>query len=220
MNINASLAVDQLAELAARQCNHFFPDGHDLDGSVLRASAMPALRRLEICFAEVKNRYFFDGDRPVFNHLHGDQYAMWLYILANQHYREGGDPAVCSKLFLLNKALHGCDIFYEVALPDIFLLVHPLGTVLGRGIYNDYFTAYQRCGIGSNRDVYPKMGKFVTLRPGSAILGRCKIGDNVQIATESLVLDRDIPDNSVYIGNPRAAIVKPLTEGYPLWRSL
>jgi serine O-acetyltransferase len=219
MNMQASLDVDQLAALAARQCNHFFPDGHDLHGPTLRASAVQALRRMENCFSEVKNRYFFNGDRSVFNHLHGDQYAMWLYFLANQHYRDGGNPAVCSKLFLLNKALHSCDIFYEISLPDIFLLVHPLGTVLGRGIYSDYFTAYQRCGIGSNRDIYPTIGKYVTLRPGAAILGRCIIGNNVQIAAESFVLDRDIPANSIYIGNPKAAIVKPLTDGYPLWRS-
>ena len=218
MMLQASLDAGQLAGLAAHQCNHMFPDGHDIAADQLRGSAERAMRRTGSCFAEVDNRYFFDGSRPRFDHLHGDQYAMWLYFLANQHYRDGGDPAVCAKLFLLNKALHGCDIFYEVMLPDIFLLVHPLGTVLGRGSYGDYFTAYQRCGIGSNRDVYPVLGEHVTLRPGSAVLGRCHIGNHVQIATESLVLDRDVPANSLYIGNPKSAIVKPLTDGYPLWR--
>jgi hypothetical protein len=53
----------------------------------------------------------------------------------------------------------------------VFLLVHPLGTVLGRGNYSDFFVAYQRCGVGSNNEVYPTFGKHVTLRPGSAVLG-------------------------------------------------
>ena len=92
---------------------------------------------------------------------------------------------ICEKIFLLNKKLHSCDIFYEVKLPSVFLLVHPLGTVLGRGNYSDFFVAYQRCGIGSNHHIYPTLGKYVTMRPGSAILGNSKIGDNCQIAAES-----------------------------------
>jgi serine O-acetyltransferase len=220
MAIALSLDKAQLAGLAARQCNNFVPDGADIDARALQAAVPRALKRLETCFAAVDNKYFFDGDRSVFSHLHGDQYAMWLYFLANQLYRDGGDIAICSKLFLVNKAMFACDIFYEVALPDIFLLVHPVGTVLGRGSYSDYFVAYQRCGIGSNRDIYPRMGRNVTLRPGSAILGNCTIGNNVQVATESLVLDRDIADCSIYIGNPKTAIVKPMVNDYPVWRDM
>lgn len=177
-----------------------------------------ALPRLERCFSRIRNKYFFDGERAVFDHLHGDQYAMWLYFVSNELFRQGGPASVCSKLFLLNKALHGCDIFYEVELPDIFLLVHPLGTVLGRGSYDDYFVAYQRCGVGSNHDVYPSFGRHVTLRPGSAVLGDCTIGNYCQIATESLLIDRDLPDHSLYIGNPKTAVVKRQESPYPLWR--
>ena len=84
-----------------------------------------------------------------------------------------------------------------------FLLVHPLGTVLGRGNYKDYFMAYQRCGIGSNHDIYPRLGRNVTLRPGSSVLGNCDIGDNVTIAADSLVLDYSVASESVYFGKPR-----------------
>lgn len=219
MTMRQTLDHDQLAGLAARQCNNIFADGEVVDAKMLQGAANVAMQRLSLCFAEVANDYFFDGQRPVFNHLHGDQYAMWLYLLGNQLFRDGGDPAICSKLFLLNKALHGCDIYYEVALPEVFLLVHPLGTVLGRGSYGEYFVSYQRCGIGSNRDIYPRLGAYVTLRPGSAILGNCDIGDHVQVAAESLVLDRNIPDWSLYIGNPKTATIKPMTDDYPLWRS-
>jgi serine O-acetyltransferase len=144
---------------------------------------------------------------------------MWLYFLSNELFRRGAPAAACSKLFLLNKTLHGCDIYYEVELPSIFLLVHPLATVLGRGSYSDYFVSYQRCGIGSNRDAYPSLGRHVTLRPGSAVLGNCRVGDHCQIAAESLLLDRDLPDHSLYIGNPRTAVVRRNDAVYPLWRT-
>jgi serine O-acetyltransferase len=218
VRLESKLDAGQLAELAAAQLNNFFPDGNAVAAADLLGAVQAALPRIETCFSEINNRYFFNGSAAVFDHLHGDQYAMWLYFLANSLYRGGGDSAVCAKLFLLNKALHGCDIYYEVALPDIFLLVHPLGTVLGRGNYSDYFVAYQRCGVGSNRDIYPSFGKYVTLRPGSAVLGNSNIGENCQIASDSLVLDRHLADNSLYIGNPKNAFVKPQKDRYPLWR--
>ena len=162
----------------------------------------------------INNKYFFDGQHAVFDHLHGDQYAAWLYFVSNQLHRDGAPASWSKKVFLLNKMMHGCDIFYEVDLPSIFLLVHPLGTVLGRGNYQDYFMAYQRCGIGSNHDVYPSLGRHVTLRPGSAVLGH-----NVVIAAESLALDHSVPANSVYFGNPRDHWTRAKTSLESIWRN-
>lgn len=216
--VAASLTDRALARLAAHQINAMYPDGDDVVIDDLMPAVGEALQRLEHCFSHIVSKYYFDGERAVFSHLHGDQYCIWLYFLANTLYRQGAPAAVCTKLFLLNKALNGCDIYYEVELPSIFLVVHPLGTVLGRGTYGDYFVAYQRCGIGSNRDVYPTLGRHVTLRPGAAVLGNCSIGDNCQIASESFVLDRDLPARSLYIGGPKDARIKPNPAPYSLWR--
>jgi serine O-acetyltransferase len=218
MKVRLSLPPAALARLAARQVNNLFPDGDDVAPDALLPAVTTALDRLEHCFQAIDNRYFFDGESAVFSHLHGDQYAMWLYLLANQLHRDGAPGAICDKLFLLNKSLHGCDIFYEVELPSIFLLVHPLGTVLGRGSYSDYFVAYQRVGVGSNRDVYPRFEPHVTLRPGAAVLGDCTVGANSQIAAESLVIGQDVPPGSVYIGKPGANRIVPNRAPYPLWR--
>ena len=218
LRIASSLDGPALAAYAAAQVNAMFPDPDPVQPEALMPAIVGALARLEHCYSHVANKYFFDGTRAVFNHLHGDQYAMWLYLLSNELHRQGGPAATCAKLFLLNKALHGLDAFYEVELPSIFLLVHPLGTVLGRGNYSDFFVAYQRCGVGSNNDVYPTFGRHVTLRPGSAVLGSCSIGNHCQIATESLVLDRDLPDHTLYIGGPKTAILKQQNQPYPLWR--
>lgn len=217
--MRSSLDPHALAAYAAAQVNAMFPDPEMVQADDLRSAVDVALARLDHCFSHIDNRYFFDGERTVFNHLHGDQYAMWLYILANELHRQGGPASTCSKLFLLNKALHGLDAFYEVELPSVFLLVHPLGTVLGRGRYNDFFVAYQRCGVGSNNEVYPTFGRHVTMRPGSAVLGACTVGDGCQIATESLLLDRDLPDNTLYIGGPKTATLKRQDKPYPLWRA-
>ena len=213
-----SLEAEALARLAATQANNLFPDADRARAEDLATAVAGALARLEHCFSKVGNKYFFDGSQARFDHLHGDQYAMWLYFLANEAFRQGAPASLCKKLFLLNKTLHGCDIFYEVELPSVFLLVHPLGTVLGRARYSDYFVAYQRCGVGSNRDSYPSFREHETLRRGSAVLGSCRIGHYCQIAAESLIMNRDLPDHSLYIGNPQAATIKRQEAAYPLWR--
>jgi serine O-acetyltransferase len=216
--LKSSLNPRSLAQYTISQLNAYYPDGDRVLLDHLMPIIPESLRRLEHCFSYVDNRYFFDGEASVFNHLHGDQYAMWLYILSNELFLQRGDSNLCSKLFLLNKQLHACDIFYEVSLPSVFLLVHPLGTVLGRGNYSDFFVAYQRCGIGSNHDIYPTLGRHLTLRPGSAILGDSNIGENCQIASETLVIDTDLPAGSTIFGNPSNHRFRKNSELYSLWR--
>jgi len=216
--VRCSLEISALTATVARQLNFHFPDGDDVRPADLSSAVDGALARVEHCFAQVANRYFFDGTQACFDHLHGDQYAMWLYFLARDLHLAGGPTHICNKLFLLNKALHGCDIFYEVELPPVFLLVHPLGTVLGRARYGDRLVVYQRCGVGSNHGAYPEIGAGVTFHPGSAVLGCSKVGDGCTIAAESLVLDREIPSRSLYIGSPRDCRVIPRTPDHAIWR--
>ena len=193
---------DLLCLYVAGQLNAFFPDRKPVLPDFLRSVLPHALERVDFCFSHIADRYFFDGERVLFSHLHGDQYGMFLYFLSNTLYRMGEDTAVCAKIFALNKTLHGVDAFYEVSLPDVFRWVHPLGTVLGRGCYSDYFLVYQRCGIGSNKEVYPKLGKFCSMHPGSSILGDCVVGDHCELGAQSLLLDRSLESNTLYVGVP------------------
>ena len=216
--VRASLSEPELAAYVAAQLNSMFPDGKRIGEEALHAVLPEVLDRVEHCFTRVNNKYFFDGTQAVFNHLHGDQYAMFLYLASRVAHCAGAGDDVSAKLFLLNKALHGIDAYYEVELPSIFLFVHPLGTVLGRGRYSDYLVAYQRCGVGANHDTYPDLGEYLTLRPGAAVLGRSRIGRNCTIAAESLVIDQDVSDNTVYIGNPRDHTTRSADAVLPIWK--
>lgn len=218
LTVRSSLPESELAQYVYRQLSHSFDDGQPLSADTIRALLPMTLERLEHCFVHIRNKYFFDGEAAIFNHLHGDQYAMFLYLLANTAYRLGVGDGLPAKLFLLNKMLHGIDAYYEVELPAIFLFVHPLATVLGRARYDDYLLVYQRCGVGSNHDIYPTLGRCVTLRPGSAVLGNSTIGNNCTIAAESLVLDRNLDHDTLYIGNPRSFIIKPAGSPPNVWR--
>ena len=207
----------QLIGYLVKQINMFFPDGNSATVDNIIPYIDVIMDRTCLCFSKIKNKYFFDGRNVLFNHLNGDQYTMFLYLVCNTLYKNGADIGLCTKVYQLNKYLHGLDAFYEIELPDIFLFVHPLGTVLGRGKYANYFLVYQRCGIGSNNDVYPKMEEFVTLRPGSSILGKCSVSENCTIAAGSLLLDKNLDRNSTYIGNPRDYIIKINSEIPTIW---
>lgn len=160
------------------------------------------LPRLKICFSHIDIKYFRNKDNVFFNHLNSDQYSMFLYMMSFSANKDCKNPNLASKLYLLNKLLHGIDAFYEVRLPKVFLFVHPLGSVLGRANYGEFFTVYQGCGVGSNAGASPVLGSNVVLHPNSFVLGKSRVGNNCAIATGALVLDSCVDDDTTYIGRP------------------
>jgi len=211
-----SLAPNDLADYVGRQLSHFFPDGGELWS--VQNTLPAALERLEFCFRHISAKYFRVDGQAAFNHLHGDQYAMLLYILSNEIYRRHGGIPACDKVFSLNKLLHGVDAFYAVELPAIFLFCHPVGTVLGRAKYEDFFLVYQNCTVGSNHDVdYPEIGRNVALYKGASVLGRSRVGDNCKIAADVTVIDTDVPSGSICFGKKGDFTIKPYTKPDFVW---
>lgn len=213
-----SLAKSELAEYTAAQLENVFPDGRRLGKEIIARNLDTVLQRTEHCFSRINNKYFRASADVFFNHLNGDQYAMFLYFLNNTVYKEIGDEELSSKLYLLNKYLHGIDVFYEVDLPDIFLFTHPLGSVLGRAKYSDYFHVYQHCNVGSNRGGYPVLAEHLTMHPGSSVLGECRVGRNSKIAAGSLLLDMGLEQDSLYAGGPSNFRIYARKELSPAWK--
>lgn len=203
-----SLPTADLAAYLARQVSNFFPD-REIGGGDYRPHVDSALQRVEHCFSAIRNKYFPGRSETYFNHRHTDQYAMFLYYVSNSVHRDGGEVELAEKAYALNKALHGLDAFYEVELPAVFGFQHPVGTVLGRARYSDYFFVYQRCSTGAKDGVYPEIGEGVVMYGGSSIIGKCTIGRNVLLSAGALVMSEDVPDNSVVFGQSPTLTVKP-----------
>lgn len=212
-----SVSRDALLNYLAAQLAALFPDAQDPRVGLAPHLSL-ALDRTEFCFSKIGTRYYFDGHQTLFDHLNGDHYAMFLYFFSNVLHRAGVDRALCARLFLLNKCLHGIDAFYEVSLPDVFLFMHPLGTVLGRGNYSNFLIVYQRCGVGANHDVYPTLHERVTLHPGASVFGNCIVGQNSRIAADSLLIDTNLEPNSVYFGKPGAFSIRTAPAEQAVWR--
>ncbi len=124
---------------------------------------------------------------------------------------------LCTKVYQLNKCLHGIDAFYEIELPDISLFVYPIGAVLGKANYSNYFLVYQQCGIGSNHDIYPTLEEYVSLHPGASIIGNCVIEKNSKISAGSLIMDSNLEKDSVYIGNTLSFVTKKSHKRLSIW---
>lgn len=213
-----SIKKEDLLDYTINQVQNLFPDRETYNKDQIFPHFNRSLKRMEYCFSKIDNKYFSDGENPIFNHLNGDQYSMYLYFLSNTLYNEGFKKTFLEKLFLLNKSLHGIDIFYEIELPDIFLFVHPLGTVLGRATYSNYLIVYQRCNVGANKNIYPTIGEHTTLHPGASVLGDCNIGNNCKIGANALILDKNLKDNSLYVGNPKDHHIIIRNEKNEIWK--
>ena len=200
-----SLQRTELALYVRRQFENLFPDAADL--GELPTFVDLALDRIEHCFSRVRLKGFYADGQARFSHRHSDQYAIFLYYLANSAFRTTPGHPIADKAYALNKALHALDAFYEVELPDVFAVQHPVGTVLGRATYSDYFICYHNCTVGANLDNdYPSFGRGVVMYGGSRVIGKTAVGDNTLVSTGAIVIDGGVFEpNSVLHGvHPRA----------------
>ena len=127
---------------------------------------------------------------------------MYLYILANEAYRGEAKslPDLAVKSYLLNKALHGIEVFYQIKLPEVFWFAHAVGAVLGRATYGNQLVVMQGCTVGNREGEYPVLGDRVVLCAKSTVLGGI-LGSDVCIGAGSLVIGENIPDNSIVVGS-------------------
>lgn len=200
-----SLPRTDLALYVRKQFENLFPDGADLGD--LQKLVDLALERIEHCFSRVRLKGFFANGEARFSHWHSDQYAIFLYYLANSAFREKPGHPVADKAYALNKALHALDAYYEVGLPDVFAVQHPVGTVLGRAAYSDYFICYHNCTVGANLDNdYPAFGRGIVMYGGSRVIGKTALGDNTLVSTGAIVIDGGTfePDSVLHGIHPNA----------------
>jgi serine O-acetyltransferase len=196
-----SLPKDNLINLVKKQLNLHFPDQQEINPKILKHCFENTIERIRKCFDPINLKYYSQGNQSYFSHLHGDHYAAFLYFASNEAYL-AGDEILASKLFLLNKSLFGLDAFYAINLPEHFLFIHPLGTILGNAQYGDYFVVYQGVTIGSTTNgKYPSFSNSTILYSNSSIIGDCHIGNNFVLGANASLVNTNIQDNKVVVGN-------------------
>lgn len=207
-----AIAPSEILLLVEKQLTNIFTFGQE-DKVLLEAAFDKTLKRLEYNFSHSTNKYYSDGGETYFSPFHSGQYCIFLYYLSNEIWHNTQNNSVRTtlpdRLYFLNKMLNACDLFYEVELPEIFRLDHPVGSVMGRARYSDYFSFGQNCTVGNNRGIYPRLGHHVRMCANFSIIGDCIIGNNVTIGANACIKDQNIPDNSIVFGISPNLIIKP-----------
>lgn len=193
-----TISPDALSDYLKRLLTLHFPDERSIEFSATDFSH--ALQRSEYCFSKIQKKYYFQNGRVIFDHLNADHMAALLYFLGNSIWKSSGETEVPIKLSYLNKILHGLDLFYSVRMPDVFLLVHPVGSVIGNAQYSDYLVVYQNCTVGAVDSDYPIFGEGVVLYSRSSVVGKCCVGNNVVFAANSSIVSTDVPSNTMVLG--------------------
>lgn len=205
------MTINDLEGLVAKQLNALFQFSENTERGMLKEGVHDALKRSEVCFAGAakKSKYFCQDGQIYFNPFHSGQYTIFLYFLSHSIALRGADwKLLADRIYYLNKALNGLDLFYEVEMPKVFFLDHPVGTVMGRAKYGEFFSFSQCCTVGNNRGSYPIIGQNVLMHSGSKIVGNCCIGDNVVFSANTYVIDTDIPSCSLVFGASPNLVIK------------
>ena len=163
-----------------------------------------AYKRALYCFSRNTNKYFKKGTIDVH---HTGQYAILLCYLARVAF-EAGDRETADRVYALNKALHGFDIFYEVELQNVFIMEHPVGPVLGRAKYSDRLFLGQNVTVGGNKGCYPTIGENVCLHAGCMVVGDSHLGNNIEVSAQAFIRDEVIPDNCLVFGKSPNLVIK------------
>lgn len=201
-----SLGYEALCRYLERQLGAAFPDGARLD---VEPVVREALDRCAHCFARIRHPAFSDDEgRAYFDHLHGDQYATFVYFASNSAYALGDLP-LAKKLFLLNKAQSGFFCLYDTLLPAVVFLNHALGTIIGRGTYGNYLVVTQNVTFGKDRDAAPTVGEGVVVYGGAVIAGATTVGDRVIVTAGTTIRNDRVPSDSIVSGSSPNLVINP-----------
>jgi serine O-acetyltransferase len=207
------LSKEQLIGLITRQLNSFFGI-NDEEVNKISDCLPQALYKIEHCFKCVKNKYYWKDGDTFFSPFQTDQNAVFLYYFSNILSMERNEKLLADKIYYLNKILHSIDLYHEISLPAVFSMGHPLGSVIGRAKFSNFFYFSQNCTVGNNHGIYPTFGENVIMLMGATIIGDSHIGKNCLISANTHIKDQDVPDNSLVFGSSPDLIIKRKDDDY------
>jgi serine O-acetyltransferase len=133
--------------------------------------------------------------------------AVYRFGRASARVRMGSARWLMGKLYgllsICSEITTGVTMSRTVEIGDGFLIIHASTIFIHpRVVIGDHCGIMHNVTIGTNMaDDVPVIGNNVFIGCGASVLGRVKVGDNVRIAANSLVI-RDVPADSFAVGVP------------------
>ncbi len=194
----------RLLRYVVQQLHHTLPDDFDPRMDI-DMHLDEALARLHGCINAVR-----PWRQDCFDPLHSTQYCSLLYFLANTIWRRTATTETPTRPVLLNEALNGIDLFYEIEMPPVFFIGHSVGIVFAKASYGNFLVIYQNSTVGKNHGEAPVLGEGVIMYPGTAIIGSCQVGDGTVLSQGASLVNTNSPGHcTVYRGDAGRAVFKP-----------
>lgn len=196
-----TLKRNELLNYVCNQVDAFFPDNNNIS-ECMDACLDNALFRLEYCLDRVilpYNKKDINGKiHTFFNHLHSDQFSMFLYLLSNELYNKYNDINVSSKLMYLNKVMHSINCMADAKLPKVFYFYHTVGTVIGKSaVFSDYIVICHGVTIGMQNGKGAAFGEMVSLLPKCSVVGDSCCGNNSSVGIGTTIYNVNVPENHI-----------------------
>lgn len=203
------MEIQEIQRLVVHQVKCFFGAKDGQMDLLNEKNIKEAIIRTENCLNKMNNKYYVSTNYPPngesrINLYNSVMNCIFLYWLSRNLFLSS-DFRLADQIYYLNKMLNSVELFYEVTLPSVWSCEHPLGSVMGRASYGDYFFFYQGCTVGGNirKDgaiVYPVIGDHVKMYSNSKILGNSHIGDHTIISANCYIKDQDVPSRVIVFG--------------------
>jgi serine O-acetyltransferase len=192
-----------------RQIQHLVPDQANLGAGVrdhFEAALLDAVTGLS-ALKTVRDKGF--------DYLVSWQYAVFIYQLSRRIWLQDGSTELPVRLFLLNKALNGLDLFYEIEMPTHFFIGHTVGAVFAKADYGDYLVVHQNCTVGRQGEYRPVLEDGVVMFPGSCVVGNCVVKKNTVLSAGVSLVNTSTPGNCyVFQGKSGRPVFKELSKYY------
>lgn len=161
------------------------------------------LKRISFNFKHVKSSYYKQQGLAYFDHFNADHMTVLYYEFSRACYKNGLE-SLATKFFYINKIMHSIDIFYTVEMPNIYLFVHPMGSIIGSGTsFGDRVVIYQGVTLGSNSEGnYPVLKGNNILFSGASCIGSCQLSDGVVLGANAYCVDESIESFRTVLNGP------------------
>jgi serine O-acetyltransferase len=146
--------------------------------------------------------------------------AAFYYRLERAIYLDDPNHVMLSYLANLMKMKTGVELYYSTEIGPGLKIQHGTGIVVGSGYKIGHnFTIHQGVTLGQRRQAESTgtviIGNNVTIFAGAKIFGRLRIGDNVIIGANAVLLN-DAESNSTYVGMPARKVITVGQIGFEL----
>jgi serine O-acetyltransferase len=195
------MAVDNLSYIERQLRNMYPSEGPDgSDRATLDIVRTEVDQRFEYLASSVR---ILSRSGSGADPLHVMKHPIYLYLLARVIYERQlqDEYRLKDRLYCLNKALHGCSIYFKVTMPKVFFLNYATQVVLGNSTYGENLVVYQGVTVGGYRDKIPTLGSNVVLMPNCTISGTTVLGNNVVVSAGVACINQIVPDNTIVFGS-------------------